>query len=48
MFVRMNEFKYMRLCLLRECADDVGFCYFFSGGETQILLGKLLFLLHFL
>ena len=46
MFVRMNEYKYMRLCLLCACADDVFF--FFSGGETHILLGKLLFLMHFL
>ena len=47
MFVRMNEYKYMRLCLLCACADDV--CvFFFSGGETHILLGKLLFLMHFL
>lgn len=35
MFVRMNEFKYMRLCLLRECADDVGFCYFFLEEKLK-------------
>lgn len=43
MFVGMKEYKYMRLCLLCECADDVVFIFFLENKPNFIRQTVILF-----